>query len=965
MAKLPGPEDLARPALTVVGGGVTAARPEAVPRLGAEAEGLAALSRSLGQAAETFAAVAQKEREHNEATRVEDAFNSLRNSQLDLSLGAENGFQRLRGGDAVNRPVLEEWTARFDTRAKQISEALPDDKTRERFLQRAAIAKTSFTGDILRHVAHESDVYAVGVLRSTIDTESRSVGASPRDDAEFGFSVDRVNVAVEREGRRLGKTPDEIKESRAKAYDHLWTSRLEAYRLVDPAGALKSFQDNQGRIGPDTRIKLAESLYRDAAPVLAAQLNDAGGPPVTATALARPPRDATSAHLLDYEQGASAERVRADVFGGKLPRGIRNNNPGNIVAGPTKWEGEIEGADPRYASFSTPESGVRALGKNLLSYGAKGIDTVAGIIARWAPATENDTNAYIARVAKDMGVNATEPLNLRDRKTLTALATSIITHENGKNPYSEEMISLGLDAALGGKTFAYEAKRAPAYSVASLTTMSASDALTIQTGNPIIDRLPPDQKINVFQVARTQANQGTNQLREAMKQRVGDTVAAYERGLDPANPPTRTELIATFGQFDGERIAGDMDLSRQFGKDVVSVQQLPSTQQAALLASRAPAAGEGFEVAQKRHDALVRAVESVQKERTQDPALAVMRNAPTVREAFAAYSKADAEKATGAAQAYAAATLAEQTRLEIRNPQVLTKDMVDAIAKRFAEPPKAGEGVGNIMRGMVEQWGKYWPAVGAQLKGKLPPEATVIGLGVTPEAEAILSETAKLKPEQLRQGIPEADMAALRERIRKDLEPLQRSLMWQAGGIETYDNFSDSAEKIATALLQKGIKPKDAVAKAFEGLAGFKYEFEDTWRVPKTALGGDTTIGAIRSGAAAILKDVAAENPVLGDKVPLRVPVAPPSVRPADAEKQWRQTVEANGFWVTTPGDGGLTLYVKSGLSAQPVLGATGAPVTRSWDQISGIGRSMRAATMSDVYDIPGTGGVGKRKPLR
>jgi hypothetical protein len=63
--------------------------------------------------------------------------------------------------------------------------------------------------------------------------------------------------------------------------------------------------------------------------------------------------------------------------------------------------------------------------------------------------------------------------------------------------------------------------------------------------------------------------------------------------------------------------------------------------------------------------------------------------------------------------------------------------MVDSIAKRFAEPPAQGENVANVMRGMVDQWGRYWPQVGAAVEGQdLPPEAVVIGLGVTPEAEA-------------------------------------------------------------------------------------------------------------------------------------------------------------------------------------------------------------------------------------
>lgn len=47
--------------------------------------------------------------------------------------------------------------------------------------------------------------------------------------------------------------------------------------------------------------------------------------------------------------------------------GLRNNNPGNIEAGSNPWEGQT-GSDGRFATFATPEHGIRALGKNLLSY---------------------------------------------------------------------------------------------------------------------------------------------------------------------------------------------------------------------------------------------------------------------------------------------------------------------------------------------------------------------------------------------------------------------------------------------------------------------------------------------------------------------------------------------------------------------------------------------------------------------
>ena len=145
------------------------------------------------------------------------------------------------------------------------------------------------------------------------------------------------------------------------------------------------------------------------------------------------------------------------------PRGIRNNNPGNIERGPRKWQGEIIGDDPRFATFETPEAGIRALAKNLLTYHEKhGLNTVDGIIGRWAPANENATAAYAAAVAKELGVGVGDQLDLRNPDTLSKLTTAIIRYENGQQPYKPETIRAGVDAALiGAPAQALSAKQFP------------------------------------------------------------------------------------------------------------------------------------------------------------------------------------------------------------------------------------------------------------------------------------------------------------------------------------------------------------------------------------------------------------------------------------------------------------------------------------------------------------------------
>lgn len=132
------------------------------------------------------------------------------------------------------------------------------------------------------------------------------------------------------------------------------------------------------------------------------------------------------------------------------PRGIRNHNPGNLVWVETiQWQGQT-GHDGRFCTFDRAESGIRALCKQLLVYQDKyGLRTVRTIISRWAPPSENDTEAYIRSVTHFMVAAEDDLLELHNDLILASLATAIITHENGQQPYAEELIRNAARRALG------------------------------------------------------------------------------------------------------------------------------------------------------------------------------------------------------------------------------------------------------------------------------------------------------------------------------------------------------------------------------------------------------------------------------------------------------------------------------------------------------------------------------------
>ena len=128
------------------------------------------------------------------------------------------------------------------------------------------------------------------------------------------------------------------------------------------------------------------------------------------------------------------------------PRGIRNNNPGNIRHAGIAWQGLADPpSDGAFCVFTEPKFGIRALAMLLCNYKKKqGINTIAGIICRFAPATENDTQSYIRQVCDAMGKSANEPLDTENEATLLPLIRAIIKHENGQQPYTDGQITEGI-----------------------------------------------------------------------------------------------------------------------------------------------------------------------------------------------------------------------------------------------------------------------------------------------------------------------------------------------------------------------------------------------------------------------------------------------------------------------------------------------------------------------------------------
>ena len=124
-----------------------------------------------------------------------------------------------------------------------------------------------------------------------------------------------------------------------------------------------------------------------------------------------------------------------------LSRAERNRNPGNIRRSGVRFRGERQPSiDPSFKEFESEEWGYRAMFVLLYTYQRRyGLDTVAKMIARYAPENENHTTAYIDVVADRSGVPANGHITATNGDVMIPIVAAMARVEIGEEPKLHEV----------------------------------------------------------------------------------------------------------------------------------------------------------------------------------------------------------------------------------------------------------------------------------------------------------------------------------------------------------------------------------------------------------------------------------------------------------------------------------------------------------------------------------------------
>lgn len=273
-------------------------------------ESIMKLGQTLGQSADQLHQAIKIEEERTDKIVVEDAFNRLREKQLDLTVGEKDGFIQQKGKSVLDGKLYNDYTQRFNDAANEIGAELTSDRQRELYRQRAGMAGLQYRENIMQHVVRERDAMAKEVTKNGIDLEVKNVALRWQDPNTIGMSLVRAKGLLDAEADRESWTEQKREEVFSEIKSKVNTSVIMNALAANNYGyASQWYKQNKGDIVGDEAIRVQSALKdsgvkaesQAAMDKIVAKFNDKGAALDAAKQIKDPNiRDATETRVRQY-----------------------------------------------------------------------------------------------------------------------------------------------------------------------------------------------------------------------------------------------------------------------------------------------------------------------------------------------------------------------------------------------------------------------------------------------------------------------------------------------------------------------------------------------------------------------------------------------------------------------------------------------------------------------------------------
>lgn len=444
-------------------------------------------------------------------------------------------------------------------------------------------------------------------------------------------------------------------------------------------------------------------------------------------------------------------------------------------------------------------------------------------------------------------------------------------------------------------------------------------------GHPALGMLPFERVDDIARIARATLERDVSSLRGSLRDKARDVQAAVASGLpvgDAAVDGVADQYITAYGAAEGlRRYRDEIGVPLQIGKSIGALRTGSAADRIALIQSARPVGVDGAAEKKAQYDAMVQANQIIERQLKEDPATYALQNSRAVNDAYSAMVSAEGDARPAAVAAYVTATRAEQERLGAQNVRLLTEAQGQAVVRAFMDNPP--EAAGDVIAGLEDEWGKAWPAVYKQLaqENKLTPAALVIPNMKDQGARARMAQASAIKADDLKTMLDPADAKDLRAKLQDQFKPAAQTFLAQStAGLQSVATIMDQAERLAFVYRSKGKGVAEAAKQAFDEVMGWRYEFTDTYRVPKEEQADQVSYGA---------------RVALRDTGRTRLFTSRFSMGAQALSEQTKDAILTNGFWATSEDETGLVLKVKGDDNNDYVVQKQdGKPVMYTWQAL-------------------------------
>ncbi|HBO83126.1 MULTISPECIES: hypothetical protein [unclassified Cupriavidus] len=371
-----------------------------------------AFGAQIGQAAQQAGQSLQKV--GNDAAQIAEAQQAIKN-ETDVNdqyykvtfpaiTDATQKYMSLQGKAAVD--ALPEYQKQLEDIREQQREQLTNPM-QQRMFDSIARKTIAFNADgAARHATQQQKVYEDQTSSGLVSTYQQTAAQHWNDPNAFNGALASIISERTTHGIYSGQPVEYVNAQIQKDVSASWIDRLKGIAAAGQAStALSLLKDGENwtdGAGNSRHTDVRGQILARDLPAIQSELSS------------------QAADQIGVQYGNAATSPTATPGSGSL--GVRNNNFGNLKDAKTG----------QFRQFSTPQEGMQAADANLQAYGTKhGIDTIQGVINRWAPASDNnDPQKYAATVAKAVGVAPDARIDLKDPAVRTKVLNAMFDVES-------------------------------------------------------------------------------------------------------------------------------------------------------------------------------------------------------------------------------------------------------------------------------------------------------------------------------------------------------------------------------------------------------------------------------------------------------------------------------------------------------------------------------------------------------